>query len=76
MGEFAPDTRAFQGRGIMKFRSGDIYDGKWFNGVMHGHGNFIYSKIYEDDSEEEEDAVPEVTATYIGEFKDGKRTEG
>lgn len=36
MGAFAPGTRAYQGRGIMKFKSGDIFDGKWENGLMHG----------------------------------------
>jgi len=36
MGAFAPKTRAFQGRGIMKFKTDDIYDGFWENGKMHG----------------------------------------
>lgn len=27
LGEFAPNTRAFHGRGIMKHKSGDVYDG-------------------------------------------------
>lgn len=80
MGEFAPNTRAFDGRGIMKFKSGDLYDGKWRNGVMHGHGTFIYAQIFEDDSEEDEEqkdaAKQTVTANYVGEFVEGKRTEG
>lgn len=78
MGQFAPHTRAYEGRGIMKFKSGDIYDGKWKNGLMHGHGSFIYAKLFEDDSEDEDGVAsqPSVTANYIGEFVDGKRTEG
>lgn len=60
----------------MKFKSGDIYDGKWFNGLMHGHGDFIYAKIFEDDSEEEENSKASVTANYNGDFCEGKRTQG
>ena len=52
MGTFAPKTRAYQGRGMMKFKSGDIYDGKWADGLMHGHGTFVYADIFEDDSED------------------------
>ena len=75
MGEFGP-TRLYQGRGIMKFVFGDIYDGKWLNGLMHGHGNFIYAKIFEEDSEDEEDTKPSVTANYVGDYHEGKRTQG
>ena len=85
MGEFAPVTRAFEGRGIMKFKTGDIYEGKWENGLMHGHGTLIYGKIFDDESSEEEDEDGaeggkgqkfNVTANYVGDFVEGRRTEG
>ena len=80
LGQFAPDnTRAYQGRGIMKFKSGDVYDGQWYNGLMHGHGTFIYAKIFESDSEDEEEGEgkkPTITANYVGEFTYGKRASG
>ena len=40
----------------MKFKSGETYDGEWENGLMHGHGTFTYVNIFEDDSEEEDQA--------------------
>ena len=82
MGEFAPKTRAFQGRGIMKFKTGDIYDGFWEDGLMHGHGNIIYATLFdddEDDSDEEEkkeEKNTKVTSMFVGEFCKGKRREG
>ena len=43
---------------------------------MHGHGTFIYGKMFEDDSEDEESKTEIVTSDYIGEFVEGRRTEG
>lgn len=76
LGEFAPDTRIYHGRGVMKFTSGDVYDGKWANGLMHGHGRLVYSKIFADESEEEEEKTEEITSFYIGDFEENRRTEG
>jgi len=38
----------------MKHTSGDIYDGKWEDGLMHGYGRLVYAKLFDDDSDEEE----------------------
>ena len=53
-GEFAPLTREYDGRGIMKFKLGDVYDGKWENGLMHGYGRLVYAKLFEEDSDDDE----------------------
>ena len=79
LGEFAPETRLYEGRGIMKFKSGETYDGEWSNGLMHGHGTFTYVDIFADDSEEEEEENKQevkITANYVGAYVNGKRTEG
>lgn len=60
----------------MKFKSGDEYDGKWENGLMHGHGRFVYAKMFADDSEEEEEAEQTTTSFYVGEFENNRRVEG
>ena len=62
----------------MKFKSGETYDGEWSNGLMHGHGTFVYCNIFEDDSEEEEEENKKqtITANYVGAYVNGKRTEG
>jgi len=76
LGTFAPKTRAFQGHGIMKFKSGDIYDGEWKDGLMHGQGCFVYGKIFADDSEEEEESKETITSMFMGQFVEGKRKQG
>lgn len=80
LGEFAPNTRAFHGRGIMKHKTGDVYDGKWSDGLMHGHGTLIYAKMFEDDEDASDDSEeakkPSCTPMYVGDFVEGKRTEG
>ena len=39
----------------MKFSIGDVYEGKWENGQMHGYGVYVYHEDFEDsDSEGEE----------------------
>ena len=66
----------------MKFKTGDIYDGFWDSGLMHGHGNIIYATLFdddEDDSDEEEkkeEKTTKVTSMFVGEFYKGKRREG
>jgi hypothetical protein len=32
------------GRGVMKFPNGDIYDGEFMNGLMHGNGKYTSAK--------------------------------
>ena len=78
LGQFAPVTRDYSGRGIMKFDSGDVYDGKWEKGLMHGHGTLIYADLFADDEEDDGDADAEkrVTSMFVGEFRQGKRVEG
>ena len=44
------------GKGVMKFSSGDVYDGDWENGKMNGKGAMLYH-----------DGV-----FYQGDWKDGK----
>ena len=63
----------------MKFNSGDTYDGQWRNGLMHGHGTLVYAQLFEDDSEdesEENSTSQRVTSMFVGDFREGKRTEG
>ena len=65
----------------MKFKTGDIYDGSWENGLMHGHGNLIYANIFEDDEEESDEEekkeeAAKVTSMFVGQFEKGKRKEG
>ena len=78
-GPFAPKTHAYQGRGLMVFKSGDKYEGKWHDGLMHGHGTFMYADIFEDDSEEseeekdkdKEDPKQKIQSMFVGEFVRG-----
>ena len=78
-GPFAPKTHAYQGRGLMVFKSGDKYEGKWHDGLMHGHGTFVYADIFEDDSEEseeekekdKEDPKQKIQSMFVGEFVRG-----
>ena len=40
---------------MMKFTSGDVYEGMWEKGQMHGYGIYVYVEDFEgSDSEEEE----------------------
>ena len=75
MGEFALVTRAYDGQGIMKYATGDIYEGRWKNGIMHGTGRMMYAKIF-DDSDEEDGEEPSKPPVFFGQFVDGKKVEG
>ena len=54
-GEVNGGTMA-DGKGVMKFSNGDIYDGNWKNGKMNGKGAMLYHD----------------GAFYQGDWKDGK----
>ena len=65
----------------MKFKVGDMYDGKWEDGLFHGHGTFIYAKLFEDDDEYDDEgevkaSALNVTPMFVGEYRYGKRVEG
>jgi hypothetical protein len=37
------DGRPANGRGRMRWESGDAYDGQWMHGTMHGLGRFTFA---------------------------------
>ena len=45
----------YQGKGLMKFTSGDVYEGMWEKGQMHGYGIYVYAEDFEESDSEEED---------------------
>ena len=45
----------YHGKGLMKFATGDVYEGRWENGQMHGYGVYVYHEDFEDSDSEGED---------------------
>ena len=70
----------FHGKGLMKFAGGDVYEGMWEDGQMHGYGFYFYAEDFEgSDSEDEEtkgEKKPKPKPEYEGLFEKGMRSEG
>jgi len=78
-GDFV-DKKA-HGKGVMRWRQGDKYDGDWENGLRHGVGNYIskesgakYDGQYENDLKHGQGKYTYGNGdVYKGEWKAGKR---
>ena len=49
-----------EGEGQMSWRDGKVYKGRWKNGMLHGHGEIIFSH-------------QDICLKFEGEFKEGKK---
>ena len=84
LGQFEQEKKSgrhyFHGKGLMKFASGDVYEGMWEDGQMEGYGFYFYAEDFEgSDSEEEEglkDKKTRIKPEYEGIFEKGMRSEG
>ena len=80
LGQFDRDELGkyfYSGKGLMKFKSGDVYEGMWEKGQMHGYGIYVYAEDFEDsDDDEEEESRKKRKAEYEGIFYEGMRQEG